>query len=177
MAKACTHGAWVLRAVVRGGWLRAGCRRPVLERVLQAVLRRGAGCFAACPARSRRPLPSTLPPGQAASARCWSWETAATPPSPGAASAPGWPGAGGCWGGGEPRAGSGRRAALDAAPCPGGSSRGSSLAQPERLLRVLAARPPARSAYLTRLGTWKHRAYVAGNWTLTLLFGRDISRW
>lgn len=34
-----------------------------------------------------------------------------------------------------------------------------------------------RSAYLTRLGTLKHRAYVAGDWTLTLLFGRDISRW
>ena len=33
------------------------------------------------------------------------------------------------------------------------------------------------SAYLTRLGTLKHRAYVAGDWTLTLLFGRDISRW
>ena len=39
--------------------------------------------------------------------------------------------------------------------------------------------PPghACSAYLTRLGTLKHRAYVAGDWTLTLLFGRDISRW
>lgn len=39
--------------------------------------------------------------------------------------------------------------------------------------------PPALpcSAYLTRLGTLKHRAYVAGDWTLTLLFGRDISRW
>lgn len=35
----------------------------------------------------------------------------------------------------------------------------------------------ACSAYLTRLGTLKHRAYVAGDWTLTLLFGRDISRW
>lgn len=34
-----------------------------------------------------------------------------------------------------------------------------------------------RSAYLTRLGTWKHRLYVACNWTLTLVFGRDISRW
>ncbi|KAL4457622.1 hypothetical protein ABPG75_012487 [Micractinium tetrahymenae] len=34
-----------------------------------------------------------------------------------------------------------------------------------------------RSAYLTRLGTMKHRLYVAGDWTLTLLFGRDISRW
>jgi NADH:ubiquinone reductase (non-electrogenic) len=34
-----------------------------------------------------------------------------------------------------------------------------------------------RSAYLTRLGTLKHRLYVAGDWALTLLFGRDISRW
>ncbi|EFN58862.1 hypothetical protein CHLNCDRAFT_140737 [Chlorella variabilis] len=34
-----------------------------------------------------------------------------------------------------------------------------------------------RSAYLTRLGTMKHRMYVAGDWALTLLFGRDISRW
>lgn len=34
-----------------------------------------------------------------------------------------------------------------------------------------------RSAYLTRLGSMKHRAYVASNWTLSLLFGRDISRW
>lgn len=34
-----------------------------------------------------------------------------------------------------------------------------------------------RSAYLTRLGTVKARLYVATNWTLTLLFGRDISRW
>lgn len=34
-----------------------------------------------------------------------------------------------------------------------------------------------RSAYLTRLGTLKHRMYVAGDWALTLLFGRDISRW
>ena len=29
-----------------------------------------------------------------------------------------------------------------------------------------------RSAYLTRIGTLKHRLYVATNWTLTLLFGR-----
>jgi hypothetical protein len=29
-----------------------------------------------------------------------------------------------------------------------------------------------RSAYLTRLGTMKHRLYVMTNWTLTLLFGR-----
>ena len=34
-----------------------------------------------------------------------------------------------------------------------------------------------RSAYLTRLGSLKARLYVAGNWTMTLLFGRDISRW
>ncbi|KAL4421702.1 hypothetical protein ABPG77_010646 [Micractinium sp. CCAP 211/92] len=34
-----------------------------------------------------------------------------------------------------------------------------------------------RSAYLTRLGTMKHRLYVAGDWMLTLMFGRDISRW
>ena len=29
-----------------------------------------------------------------------------------------------------------------------------------------------RSAYLTRLGTWKHRFYVATNWTLSFVFGR-----
>eukprot|EP00887_Chlorella_sp_A99_P002787 scaffold6.g2787.t1 len=34
-----------------------------------------------------------------------------------------------------------------------------------------------RSAYLTRLGRWKHRLFVASNWTLTKLFGRDTSRW
>ncbi|KAI3436606.1 hypothetical protein D9Q98_006023 [Chlorella vulgaris] len=34
-----------------------------------------------------------------------------------------------------------------------------------------------RSAYLTRLGTFKHRSYVAGDWLLTLIYGRDISRW
>jgi NADH:ubiquinone reductase (non-electrogenic) len=34
-----------------------------------------------------------------------------------------------------------------------------------------------RSAYLTRLGTLKARLYVMTNWTLTLMFGRDISRW
>lgn len=34
-----------------------------------------------------------------------------------------------------------------------------------------------RSAYLTRLGTLKARLYVATNWTLTLLFGRDTSHW
>ncbi|GAB4820804.1 hypothetical protein N2152v2_007850 [Parachlorella kessleri] len=34
-----------------------------------------------------------------------------------------------------------------------------------------------RSAYLTRLGTIKNRLYVATNWTLTLLFGRDVSRY
>ena len=34
-----------------------------------------------------------------------------------------------------------------------------------------------RSAYLTRLGSFKARVYVAFNWTVTLIFGRDISRW
>ena len=34
-----------------------------------------------------------------------------------------------------------------------------------------------RSAYLTRLGNFRKRIEVAGNWTLTLLFGRDTSRW
>lgn len=33
-----------------------------------------------------------------------------------------------------------------------------------------------RSAYLTRIGTLKHRLYVASNWTLTLLFGRRGGR-
>ncbi len=34
-----------------------------------------------------------------------------------------------------------------------------------------------RSAYLTRLGTWRNRLLTAFNWTITLLFGRDMSRW
>eukprot|EP00884_Botryococcus_braunii_P021353 jgi/Botrbrau1/7901/Bobra.9_2s0074.1 len=34
-----------------------------------------------------------------------------------------------------------------------------------------------RSAYLTRLGNWRNRLYVAINWTTSLLFGRDVSRW
>jgi NADH:ubiquinone reductase (non-electrogenic) len=34
-----------------------------------------------------------------------------------------------------------------------------------------------RSAYLTRLGTMKARLFVFFNWSMTLLFGRDISRW
>lgn len=34
-----------------------------------------------------------------------------------------------------------------------------------------------RSAYLTRLGSLKKRIEVAVDWTLTLLFGRDTSRW
>jgi len=34
-----------------------------------------------------------------------------------------------------------------------------------------------RSAYLTRLGSVQKRLLVAFNWTATLLFGRDLSRW
>ncbi|KAF6256151.1 pyridine nucleotide-disulfide oxidoreductase-domain-containing protein, partial [Scenedesmus sp. NREL 46B-D3] len=34
-----------------------------------------------------------------------------------------------------------------------------------------------RSAYLTRLGTFRARIQVAFDWTITLLFGRDLSRW
>lgn len=34
-----------------------------------------------------------------------------------------------------------------------------------------------RSAYLTRLGTVRARLQVAFDWTITLLFGRDLSRW
>ncbi|CAM6111156.1 unnamed protein product [Calypogeia fissa] len=33
-----------------------------------------------------------------------------------------------------------------------------------------------RSAYLTRVASWRNRIYVATNWFTTLLFGRDISR-
>jgi NADH:ubiquinone reductase (non-electrogenic) len=33
-----------------------------------------------------------------------------------------------------------------------------------------------RSAYLTRLGNTRNRLYVMMNWTMALLFGRDISR-
>eukprot|EP00877_Chromochloris_zofingiensis_P007537 jgi/Chrzof1/3036/Cz12g09060.t1 len=34
-----------------------------------------------------------------------------------------------------------------------------------------------RSAYLTRLGSMRNRMVVMFDWTMTLLFGRDISRW
>ena len=34
-----------------------------------------------------------------------------------------------------------------------------------------------RSAYLTRLGSISKRLAVAFDWTTTLLFGRDLSRW
>ncbi len=34
-----------------------------------------------------------------------------------------------------------------------------------------------RGAYLTRLGTFPNRLYVALNWAMTLVFGRDVSRW
>jgi NADH:ubiquinone reductase (non-electrogenic) len=34
-----------------------------------------------------------------------------------------------------------------------------------------------RSAYLTRLGTIRNRLQTAFNWTMTLVFGRDLSRW
>jgi len=34
-----------------------------------------------------------------------------------------------------------------------------------------------RSAYLTRLGSIRARMVVAFNWTMTILFGRDMSRW
>lgn len=33
-----------------------------------------------------------------------------------------------------------------------------------------------RSAYLTRVISWRNRFYVAINWATTLVFGRDISR-
>ncbi|KAL3690754.1 hypothetical protein R1sor_004405 [Riccia sorocarpa] len=33
-----------------------------------------------------------------------------------------------------------------------------------------------RSAYLTRVISWRNRVYVAVNWTTTFLFGRDITR-
>lgn len=34
-----------------------------------------------------------------------------------------------------------------------------------------------RSAYLTRLGSIPKRMAVAFDWTVTMLFGRDLSRW
>jgi hypothetical protein len=34
-----------------------------------------------------------------------------------------------------------------------------------------------RSAYLTRLGNFRNRLYVAVNWATTLVMGRDLSRW
>lgn len=33
-----------------------------------------------------------------------------------------------------------------------------------------------RSAYLTRVISWRNRFYVAVNWATTLVFGRDNSR-
>lgn len=33
-----------------------------------------------------------------------------------------------------------------------------------------------RSAYLTRVLSWRNRFYVAVNWATTLVFGRDISK-
>jgi len=33
-----------------------------------------------------------------------------------------------------------------------------------------------RSAYLTRVISWRNRCYVAINWAITLIFGRDDSR-
>lgn len=33
-----------------------------------------------------------------------------------------------------------------------------------------------RSAYLTRVVSWRNRFYVAVNWTTTMVFGRDNSR-
>ena len=33
------------------------------------------------------------------------------------------------------------------------------------------------SAYLTRLGNMRNRLYVMMNWTMSLIFGRDVSRW
>lgn len=33
-----------------------------------------------------------------------------------------------------------------------------------------------RSAYLTRVISWRNRFYVAINWLTTMVFGRDISR-
>jgi len=33
-----------------------------------------------------------------------------------------------------------------------------------------------RSAYLTRVISWRNRFYVAINWATTFVFGRDISR-
>mmetsp|Transcript_17718 Transcript_17718/g.49590 ORF Transcript_17718/g.49590 Transcript_17718/m.49590 type:complete len:132 (+) Transcript_17718:107-502(+) len=34
-----------------------------------------------------------------------------------------------------------------------------------------------RSAYLTRLGPFRNRLYVMVNWSTSMLFGRDVSRW
>jgi len=33
-----------------------------------------------------------------------------------------------------------------------------------------------RSAYLTQLGSWRLRMQVPIDWTKTILFGRDVSR-
>jgi NADH:ubiquinone reductase (non-electrogenic) len=48
---------------------------------------------------------------------------------------------------------------------------------PFSMLEGLGAWFAWRSAYLTRLGSYRKRIETAGNWTLTLLFGRDTSRW
>lgn len=45
------------------------------------------------------------------------------------------------------------------------------------MLHGLSAWFAWRSAYLTRLGSWKKRIETAVNWSLTLVFGRDTSRW
>lgn len=34
-----------------------------------------------------------------------------------------------------------------------------------------------RSAYLTRLGSMRNRMTVAFDWLITMLLGRDLSRW
>lgn len=33
-----------------------------------------------------------------------------------------------------------------------------------------------RSAYLTRLISWRNRLYVMVNWATTMVFGRDVSK-
>jgi NADH dehydrogenase FAD-containing subunit len=45
------------------------------------------------------------------------------------------------------------------------------------MLRGLSAWFAWRSAYLTRLGSLKKRIEVASTWLLTIIFGRDTSRW
>lgn len=52
------------------------------------------------------------------------------------------------------------------------------LQKPSRVfLRGFTSWVAWRSAYMTRLGSWRNRLYVAFNWTLTLILGRDLSRW